>query len=249
MNKREFRERQQRFQASRKAEMEFARHLRSVASQIDSIVRGLFNPSTPNSTHDLREALKRYAEIIKPWAKTVVQRMHADVGRRDKAMWKKLADEIGVSLSEELSEGKLGVVVRKALDDQVNLITSLPLEAAQRVHELTLKGLESGARAKEIADEIMKTGQVTKSRAMLIARTETARTAAEVTKARALDVGCTHYIWRTSGDSDVRKSHKEMNGKVVAYDKPPEVEPGKFYHAGTFPNCRCYQEPLLPETD
>jgi uncharacterized protein with gpF-like domain len=40
-----------------------------------------------------------------------------------------------------------------------------------------------------------------------------------------------------------------MNGKVVAFAEPPEVEPGKFYHAGSFPNCRCYIEPIISEEE
>ena len=135
----------------------------------------------------------------------------------------------------------------EALNDQVTLIKSLPLEAAQRVHDLTILGLSDSTRAKEIAKEIYDTGKVTRSRATMIARTEVGRTATELTKVRAQAAGITHYIWRTSGDSDVRKSHRKMNGKVIAFSKAPEVDPGKHYHAGSFPNCRCYPEPIIPE--
>ncbi|MFX5937705.1 phage head morphogenesis protein, partial [Acinetobacter baumannii] len=80
-------------------------------------------------------------------------------------------------------------VLQELLAEQVDLITSIPREAGQRVHELTLKGLEDSTRASEIAKEIMRSGEVAKSRAMLIARTEVSRTATSLTQARAQFVG------------------------------------------------------------
>ena len=138
-------------------------------------------------------------------------------------------------------------MLRQFLSEQVKLITSLPLDAAQRVHELTLQGITEGTRAKAIAAEILKTGRVTESRAKLIARTEVARTASGLTMARAVHVGCTHYYWRTSGDSDVRKSHKEMNGMIVPFNHPPTLSDGTTTHAGQIFNCRCWIQPLLED--
>ncbi|MEE8393530.1 MAG: phage minor head protein, partial [Rhodospirillales bacterium] len=42
------------------------------------------------------------------------------------------------------------------------------------------------------------------------------------------------YIWRTVGDSKVRSSHAERDGKVFSWDDPPEGG-----HPGEAPNCRC----------
>ncbi len=54
--------------------------------------------------------------------------------------------------------------------------------------------------------------------------------------------GYTHYIWHTQGDGKVRESHAVNNGKVFAWDNPPEVgHPGEDY------NCRCWAEPYAPE--
>lgn len=132
------------------------------------------------------------------------------------------------------------------LAEQVALIKSLPIEAAQRVHALTIEGLENGTRAAEIAKEIRRSGEVSESRANLIARTEVSRTASALTQARAQHIGSEGYIWRTSGDSDVRHSHAQMNGRFVRWDSPPTLD-GMTGHAGEYPNCRCYPEPVIPE--
>lgn len=150
-------------------------------------------------------------------------------------------------LRREIQTAPTGELFQALLNEQVTLIKSLPLEAAQRVHELTIKGLEDSTRASEIAKEIARSGEVAMSRANLIARTEVARTASTLTQSRAEHVGSEGYIWRTSDDSDVRHSHKQMNGKFVRWDSPPTLSDGTTTHAGQIYNCRCYPEPVLPE--
>ncbi len=50
--------------------------------------------------------------------------------------------------------------------------------------------------------------------------------------------GSTHYIWHTQGDGKVRADHAANNGKIFAWDNPPETgNPGEDY------NCRCWAEP------
>ncbi len=190
--------------------------------------------------------LRHYAEGLMPWAEATAARMLADVNRRDETAWMEQAKEMSRALREEIRTAPTGATMRALLAEQVTLIQSIPLEAAQRVHELTLEGIENGTRASEISKAIQASGEVAKSRADLIARTEVARTASTLTQARALHIGSTGYIWRTSGDSDVRESHRKMNGQFVAWDDPPTLDK-MTGHAGAFPNCRCYPEPVIPE--
>jgi SPP1 gp7 family putative phage head morphogenesis protein len=50
----------------------------------------------------------------------------------------------------------------------------------------------------------------------------------------------THYIWRTRGDDKVRSSHAGNNGKIFAWDNPPETgHPAQDY------GCRCVAEPYF----
>jgi len=92
----------------------------------------------------------------------------------------------------------------------------------------------------------MESGDVARSRALLIARTEVTRTATTLTQARAEHIGSEGYIWRTAGDGDVRPSHRAMNGKFVRWDSPPTLD-NLTGHAGCVPNCRCYAEPVIPD--
>ena len=242
-----FRLEQLKFQRSRRSELEYAKRLRAVAKQVGHIIKGFAPQGKVLDMAALQKALDDYSKLIGPWAKAVANTMLQDLKRRDLSMWHDLGKDIGKQLSKELKDEPTGYLIRQALEAQVELITSLPREAGQRVHKLTVEGLADSTRAAEIAKEILRSGEVTESRATLIARTEVARTASELTKTRANRIGCTHYIWRTAEDDDVRESHKKMNGKVVAFETPPTLSDGTVTHAGQIYNCRCYIEPILPE--
>ena len=102
-------------------------------------------------------------------------------------------------------------------------------------------------RAADIAAEILRTSDVTEASARRIARTEVARAASVLTESRAVYAGSEGYIWRTSGDGNVRDSHAEMNGKYVRWDTTPRLSDGTVTHAGQIYNCRCFADPVLPD--
>lgn len=237
----------QAFSKARNAEASFARQLRTVAKTIGDIVDA-FPVADPASVPPIRRSLEKYSELLKPWAQAAAQRMSLEVARRDEKAWQKVAATMSRNLRQELRSAPIGNVLREYMAEQVHLITSLPLDAAQRVHKLTIEAQEDSSRFNEIAKEIRRTSAVSRSRANLIARTEVARTASAITMTRAEHVGSEGYIWRTAEDSDVRESHRRMNGKYVEWDKPPTLSDGTTTHAGMIYNCRCYPEPVIPDT-
>lgn len=251
---RQQREQKSKWKRARQAEDQYARHLRSVADQIGRIVKGL-PPDDPAQLTALENLLRQYAEIIKPWAISVASKMIASVQQKDEAMWRQLSQDMGASLRQEVARAPTGQLLKDLLNENVVLITSLPIEAGQRVHKLAIENLFTGERYDSVMADIMRTGDVTKARATLIARTETARVASTLIEARATHIGCTHYIWRSSEDGDVRNidgnpvgSHRLLNGRVIAFDSPPIASTnGMRFHAGQGPNCRCWPEPLLPD--
>lgn len=173
--------------------------------------------------------------------------MLADVARRNAREWKQHSRDMGRALRAEVENAPTGQLLQQLLAENVNLIRSIPEEAAKRVHERTVAALSTGHRAATMEQEILDTGRVTEARARLIARTEVARTANSLTMARALHVGSDGYIWRTAGDSDVRDSHAEMEGKYIMWAVTPKLSDGTVTHAGMIYNCRCFAEPVLPD--
>lgn len=219
-----------------------------MAKQIKAIYQGFAPDGSLQSVTPLINALNSYAAIIEPWATSVAKYMLADVNRRNERAWRQHGQDIGRALTKELADTPVGGVFRQLLGEQVTLIKSLPLEAAERVHVMVQKGMLSSTRSTTMATEILKDADIPKWRAKLIARTETSRAAVTLTQVRAQAIGSEGYVWRTVGDPDVRETHQHMDGKYVRWDKPPKTDKSLApYHAGCGPNCRCYPEPVFPD--
>lgn len=234
------------FSKVRMAERGYAAKLRGVARVVGELVR-MLHPVDDVGVATLMQTLERYAEVIRPWARAAASRMLREVARRDELAWRNYSKAMGIELKRQLEGAPIGAVLRAMQDEQVSLITSIPIEAGKRAQKIARGTLYTSERPKALVDEILRTEHVTLSRATLIARTETAKASSLLTQTRAVHIGSDGYTWRTVKDGDVRKSHKKMEGKFVRWDSPPEVEPGKYYHAGQFPNCRCFAEPMIPD--
>ena len=233
---------------ARKVEHSYARKLKMVARAIGDIVTGLYNEDEPFKTDEVINHLNRYAKLLEPWAKSVGARMVAEVNARDKAAWAETSKRMAGLIRREVSETAIGQIFQARLAEQVHLITSLPIDAAERVHKLTIEGMSQARRAEDIASEIMRSGNVSRARSMLIARTEVSRTHVEFQRARAESIGSTQFYWRTSGDGDVRESHRVLNGKIFEWNNPPLCDPpGHHALPGGIWACRCWAEPILSD--
>lgn len=146
----------------------------------------------------------------------------------------------------------VGGMYRQLIDQNATLIKTLPYDIAQSVTRKTSKLAIEGKRPEEIAKIIQKDfPKSTKAKANLIARTEVSKASTALTEARSKNIGIKWYVWRTSEDARVRKSHRNMDDVIVGWNDPPSPEQlvkeesaGK-YHAGNIYNCRCYPEPIV----
>lgn len=226
------------------AERAYTTSLRQVAKHVGDIVRGFSH--APSDLPPMLDMLRKYSELLTPWATSIGWRMIQNVNARDLVAWKARSQTISAELRREILTAPTGETMRKLLDLQVGLIKSIPLDAAQRVQKLAIEGLEGGKRYNEMVEEIARTGQVSVSKATVIARTETSRAAATLGEARAKHIGATGYVWETSRDGAVRPSHKAMAGKIVLFTDPPTLD-NLTGHAGCLPNCRCWQRIIIPD--
>lgn len=237
------------FEKVRKAEAWYTQQLRKIAKHVGDLILGYAPDGVldPHTADQVRKALDNYSKLIEPWARSVSATMVAEVARREQSIWNDMASEMSRALREEIKNAPTGVILKALQEEQVGLITSLPINAGKRVHKLALEALLSSKRADQVAEEIRQSKNVTESRAILIARTEVGRISGNLTQARSVYVGSEGYIWRTSRDGDVRKTHKKLEGKFIRWDKPPKTDKSLApYHAGCGPNCRCYAEPVIP---
>lgn len=235
------------YQKVRRAEYRYGVQLRGLARQVGDIING-FKAGDPAVLPAIQKLLRAYAEALTPWANAVAAGMLADVSARDAKMWEQLTATMSEAMRREIKNAPTGAALAKLQAQQVHLIKSIPLEAAERVHKLTMEALADSSRADAIAKEIRRSGEVTASRATLIARTEVGRASTNLGQARAEYVGSEGYIWRTSEDSDVRPSHRKLEGTFHKWSSPPLCDAPNYHaHPGCIFNCRCWPEIVLPD--
>lgn len=231
------------FMRARRAEIIYARRLRQIAVQV-----GRFADAMTDDPAALEALLRRFATMIMPWARSTATSMLLDVSRRDETAWFNFARDMSRNVGLEIRSTPLGEIFRALLDEQVKLITSIPMDAAQRVRDLALINLEEGRRAEDLARALRASRSVSAAKANLIARTETGRAATEFTRVRAEHIGSTHFIWRTALDADVRERHRDLEGKVFPWNDPPVAgERGEHALPGAIYNCRCVALPIVPD--
>jgi SPP1 gp7 family putative phage head morphogenesis protein len=249
----------EKFSKARNAQASYGAALRQYARQIARIVEHYSeNGIVPaHKQHALAEMLRRYADGTREWARATAWRMLKEVEKRNLTAWKLHTEEMSRALRHELLTAPTGETMLDLLAEQVDLITSLPKDAAERVQETSMAALETSARYPERYGEIAEALEVAhpeataswlKNRATLIARTETARSASVLVQARAEYVGADSYIWETAGDWKVRPSHKRLNHTVQKWSEPPLSDPPDYHsHPGQIFNCRCVALPIIPE--
>ena len=235
------------FSMTKTSEKIFAIQLRKVGG----VVKGIIDSHVDGDQVDekgLNRALWHYSRTLKPWAENVSEKMIQSVSKNNERAFVSNSKKISRELLNIFNGPGVGEVAKQLQNEQVALITSLPIEAAQKAQIISRDAVIGGMRAEESAKKIMELGDITINRATLIARTETAKANTALTVARATAVGSKSYIWRTVGDADVRESHKVLDGKIFEYDKPPFVSVEEGYHLpGDIWNCRCYAEPIFTD--
>lgn len=218
-----------------------------MASRINEIVTGSYDGS-PASADLVVSNLTGYSQIIDEWAEMVGRRMFAQVEEEEWKQWRSVSEEISKGLRDVVGNTPIGHVAQDIVYRQIQVMKSLPLEAAGRVRDIQARAMEAvinGERPDALYAMIMQSGDVAESRARMIARTEIGRATGALTQARALAVGSEGYWWRIRG-SGTRPSHKKMKDVFVRWDNPPTLD-GMTGHAGCLPNCQCWQEVQIPE--
>lgn len=154
---------------------------------------------------------------------------------------KDLKRQTGVDLQGYLNNsGKVAEKLEQLTAANVQLITSIHSQYLDKIQSAVMQAQVKGTSSKELAKQIKDIGGTTEKRAKLIARDQSSKINAALTRARHEEMGVTQYIWSTSGDERVRDSHAENDGKIFSYDDPPATG-----NPGDQINCRCVAIPYF----
>lgn len=151
---------------------------------------------------------------------------------------------LGVDLTNLLQPDSVKGMFGKAVTANVTLIKSIPSQYFGTLEEAITKNWIDGMRQESLIDTIMHIGDVTESRAELIARDQTSKMNSSFNMVRQLSVGINKYQWQTAGDERVREEHADLDGQEFRWDDPPpDGNPGEPV------NCRCIGLPIFTTED
>lgn len=155
-----------------------------------------------------------------------------------------LKNQTGIDLSAYLRNSPNIVErVNELTVSNIQLIKSIRTQYLDKVQNAVMQAMVQGSLNKDLAEQLKKLGKDAESRAMLIARDQSSKLNAALTRARHEEAGIKKYMWSTSGDERVRASHAEKDGQIFEYANPP-ADTG---HPGHDVNCRCVQIPVLDD--
>lgn len=246
---------------SYKAELlAFTRHLRRLVDEELSSKLPALIPKSPTTD------TKIHTDASNKDAKRLVAGIKAQIGRNftqtvSKRAATKAATQIDtINKSQFLKQFKTALnvdvapaitpkirnVISEFIAENVALIKSIETRYLADIQATLEESFAKGRHVSSIVDLIKERGDVSDSRADLIARDQVSKLNGQLTQVRQENLGVTKYLWSTSKDERVRSSHQDLDGLSFFWDDPPDTGNG-FNHPGEDFQCRCQALPILDD--
>ncbi len=152
----------------------------------------------------------------------------------DDKLAKELKQSVSIDIGPVLKATSIAGPLQAATLHNAELITSIPTQYLERVRTTVFEAARTGLRHEEVAKKLQDIEGVTRNRAKLIARDQTAKMQSSFNRIRQQSLGITKYTWQTAGDERVRPEHAANNGKVFSWSDPPDTG-----NPGDEIQCRC----------
>lgn len=139
-------------------------------------------------------------------------------------------------------------IVQATIGAQVGLIKSIPEQYLKNVEGIVLRGVQTGRDIGQITKDLQEQHGVSKRRAAFIARDQSNKATAAMTRARQIEIGVTQAEWvHSGGGRHPRPEHVKAGRDKLRYD----VTKGAFLEdVWTWPgheiNCRCVARSVIP---
>lgn len=210
------------------------------AKAADGIARDAKVPRRPLETtfHRMAQRMGGIEQTAQRLTSIAVQR---NLDAVDDRLTAAIKQSVRVDISPVLSKsGPIQEAMKTATAANIDLITSIPEQYFDKLGDAVGKNMEAGMRFEDLAKEIERIGDVTESRAKLIARDQTSKMNGAFNEVRQTSLGLDRYMWQTSGDERVREEHQANDGQVFSWNDPPATG-----HPGHDVNCRCVAVPYF----
>jgi SPP1 gp7 family putative phage head morphogenesis protein len=145
------------------------------------------------------------------------------------------------------NDTRLGSAIAAARNKNIELMRNAGSVYIDQVRSILEDPQWVGKTSDDLAEEIVKRGDVSQSRAELIARDQTLKLNSNITKIRCGNAGITKYVWNTSHDERVRDDHRVLDGETFDFATgAPSLDglnPGEDFQ------CRCVALPVFTSED
>lgn len=201
-----------------------------------------------STARKLHEALEDKLRNIEFTLSYEIQQNPIKADRMIEKLDKKFQDQYGDALQisdlSKESKKKLARMYSQSLSPYIKKFSD---EQIKDLRAMVKANAETGYRFDTLVQRIENKFNVTQSKAEFLARNETTAYVSKARQIRFQEVGATHYVWRTSNDSNVRKDHAHLKGQTFEYSKPPivDVATGRRGNPGTDYNCRCIDDVII----
>jgi SPP1 gp7 family putative phage head morphogenesis protein len=201
---------------------------------------------------------------IRPPAHQLIEQMAGVVTASEWEMWKRnMESELGIDFDRDLGYdyqiwlyAKMRELNRKRGRDfnpvwvllsgwvllNTNLVVQLVEHFLARVENIVYSTTMQGLNSRSIIDQVKGQIGVESRKARNTSRDQIQNFLGQMNRLRQGKMGVTAYRWQTKQDHLVRCDHREAQGKVFLWAKPPALGPG---HPKEPMNCRCWAIPLI----
>ena len=218
---------------------------------------------------DVERIIEKYKKRIDTifGSRDVIKKLNSLASRMNRLNETKLENKLfKTELNKELRK-KLGITPKELsqfLDSwvaqNVDLVQDVGETIKKNVAQTVRMGYNKGLSWKDIVKQLTsdldgKKGLFEKleTRAALIARDQMSTLNGTLTKERMIRADIKLYRWNTAGDSRVRETHSELDGKIFSWQGKVTINgityepaPDNIY-PGSEINCRCVAEPIFEE--
>jgi SPP1 gp7 family putative phage head morphogenesis protein len=140
-------------------------------------------------------------------------------------------------------------VLQATIAENVQLIRSIPSQYFTQVQGDVMRAIQSGRDLATLTDTLERRTGITRRRAAFIARDQTNKATAALTRVRQQEVGVTKAVWlHSGGGKEPRPEHVAFSGQTYDVAKGAFLE-GKWTWPGVEPNCRCVSKAVVPGFD
>jgi SPP1 gp7 family putative phage head morphogenesis protein len=188
-----------------------------------------------------------FASLAKPTAEEFAKASDRSSDLAVKSSIRHLSDELTLP-TKTITSGPLANILSATVTENVGLIKSIPAQYLGGVQGAVMRSITTGNGMHDLVPYLQKHKGITLRRARVIARDQTKKAFANLSKERMQKIGVEEYIWRhTAGSRHPRSLHEQLDGRVCRYDDPPVIQknPEVRGHPGQLINCACRMQPIL----